>query len=109
MKILLDECVTKHLKPHLNSHDVFTAREMGWSGVKNGKLLTLCVQNGFEVLLTIDKNHLYQQNLDSFPVIIVILNTVSSKLEELLFFIPALQAKLNNNSTPKGKAHIINK
>ena len=44
MKILLDECVTKHLKPHLSDHDVWTVREMGWSGIKNGKLMTLCVE-----------------------------------------------------------------
>jgi hypothetical protein len=45
MKILLDECVTKHLKPHLIGHEVSTFREMGWSGVKNGKLMMLCVEN----------------------------------------------------------------
>ena len=54
MKILLDECVTKYLKPHLIGHEVSTVREIGWSGVKNGKLMTLCVENGFEILLTID-------------------------------------------------------
>jgi len=39
MKILLDECVTKHLKPYLNEYEVFTVREMQWSGIKNGKLI----------------------------------------------------------------------
>jgi hypothetical protein len=61
MKILLDECVTKHLKLYLIGHEVSTVREMGWSGVKNGKLMTLCVENGFEILLTIDKNLQHQQ------------------------------------------------
>lgn len=28
MKILLDECVTKHLKPHLSDFEVFTVRQM---------------------------------------------------------------------------------
>ena len=54
MKILLDECVTKHLKPHLSGYQVSTVRELGWSGVKNGKLMTLCVENGFDILLTIE-------------------------------------------------------
>ena len=72
MKILLDECVTKHLKPLLIGHEVSTVREMGWSGVKNGKLMTLCVENGFEILLTIDKNLQHQQNLDKYPITIVI-------------------------------------
>ena len=45
MKILLDECVTKRLKPHLPKYKVFTVTEMGWCGLKNGKLLQQCVGN----------------------------------------------------------------
>ena len=56
MKILLDECVTKRLKSHLPEFEVYTVREMGWGGIKNGKLMDLCVENNFEILLTIDKN-----------------------------------------------------
>ena len=37
MKVLLDECVTKRLKPHLKDLEVYTVVEMGWSGMKNGK------------------------------------------------------------------------
>ncbi len=55
MKILLDECVTKHLKPYLKEHEVYTVRELQWSGIKNGKLMALCVENGFDMLLTIDR------------------------------------------------------
>ena len=72
MKILLDECVTKHLKPFLSEHEVVTVREMGWSGIKNGKLSTLCVENQFEIFLTIDKNLQYQQNIDKYTLTIVI-------------------------------------
>jgi len=53
MKILLDECVTKHLKPRSSQYEVLTVREMGWSGIKNGKLMTLCVENYFQILLPI--------------------------------------------------------
>ena len=94
MKILLDECVTKHLKPHLVGHLVFTVRELGWSGVKNGKLMALCVENGFDILLTIDKNLQYQQNLDKYPVTIVIFNCYSSKVEELIQFLPEFESQL---------------
>lgn len=59
MKILLDECATKKLKSHLKEFEVFTVTELAWSGVKNSKLLTLCVENDFDVLLTIDKNLIY--------------------------------------------------
>ena len=40
----------------MNSHEVFTVTQMNWNGIKNGKLLSLCVESGFDVLLTIDKN-----------------------------------------------------
>ena len=70
MKILLDECVTKHLKAHLTEHEVLTVREMQWGGTKNGKLLALCVEHSFEMLLNIDKNLQYQHNLDKYPLIV---------------------------------------
>jgi len=41
MKILPDECVTKHLKPHLSDYEVFTVREMQWGGIKNGSLYSI--------------------------------------------------------------------
>jgi hypothetical protein len=39
MRVLLDECVDWRLLRDLTGHDVKTARQMGWSEVKNGKLL----------------------------------------------------------------------
>ena len=105
MKILLDECVTKHLKPFLLDHDVFTVREMDWSGVKNGKLMSQCVENHFEILLTIDKNLQYQQNLEKYPITIVILNCPSSKIEDLKKFVPIFLDKVS--SVDKHKAYIL--
>jgi hypothetical protein len=90
MKILLDECVTRHLKPYLNTHEVATVVELGWSGIKNGRLMALCAEHHFDILLTIDKNLQYQQNLDKYPLTIVVLNSFSSKIEVLIKFLPAL-------------------
>jgi len=36
---LLDENLPKRLKETLSFHQVYTVREMGWNGVKNGRLL----------------------------------------------------------------------
>lgn len=91
MKILLDECVTKHLKPHLSDHEVFTVREMQWGGIKNGKLMQLCVEHSFDILLTIDKNLQYQQNLDRYPIIIVVLNSFTSKVADLVVLLPSFR------------------
>ncbi len=107
MKILLDECVTKRLKKHLEEFEVFTVRELALSGIKNGKLLTYCVENKFDILLTIDKNLLHQQNFDKYPVTIAVFNSLTSKIEELITFRPSF--KLQVDLLQKYKAYIINK
>lgn len=94
MKILLDECVTKHLKKHLGDHEVFTVIEMKWSGLKNGNLMAMCIEHQFDLLLTIDKNLQFQQNLAKYPLIIVVLNSISSGIEELKLFLPSLFEQL---------------
>ena len=91
MKILLDECVTKRLKKYLEEFEVFTVRELELSGIKNGSLMTYCVGNKFDILLTIDKNIMHQQNLDKYPVTIVVLNCFTSKIEELITFLPSFK------------------
>ncbi len=107
MKILLDECVTKHLKPHLADHEVYTVREMGWSGIKNGRLMALCVEHAFDILLTIDKNLQYQQNLDRYPISIVVLNSFTSKVDELVIFLPTLCKRVN--TFEPHKAYLLDK
>ncbi len=105
MKILLDECVTKRLKPHLSEFDVFTVSEMRWNGIKNGKLMSLCIDNNFELLLTIDKNLMFQQNLDRYKLTIAVLNSLTSKIEELILFIPSFKSQVDK--LEKHKAYII--
>lgn len=105
MKILLDECVTKRLKKYLEEFEVFTVRELGLSGIKNGKLMCYCVENEFDILLTIDKNLMHQQNLDKYPVTIAVLNCHTSKIEELITFLPSL--KLQATALKKHRAYLI--
>ncbi|MBL7710905.1 MAG: DUF5615 family PIN-like protein [Chitinophagaceae bacterium] len=107
MKILLDECITKRLKNHLQEFEVYTVRELGLSGIKNGKLMTYCNDNGFGILLTIDKNLAHQQNLDRYHLTVVVLNCSTSKLEELITFLPSF--KLQYDQLQKQKSYIINK
>jgi hypothetical protein len=105
MKILLDECVTKHLKPKLLPHEVSTVREMEWSGIKNGKLMTLCVENNFDIFLTIDKNLQHQQNLTKYSIAIVIFDSTSADISELNKFVPTFLAQIS--SFEKHKAHVL--
>ncbi|MFM2224115.1 MAG: hypothetical protein RJA07_317 [Bacteroidota bacterium] len=108
MKILLDECITKKLKKHFNStHQIFTVNEMNWRGMKNGSLMKLCIDNGFEIIVTIDKNLMFQQNLNSYNIIVVVLNSLSSKVEELNQFILPFENQIKTFE-PK-QAYLIEK
>jgi len=63
MKLLLDECLPRKLKNHLPGHECQTVPEAGWAGKKNGELLSLAQQSGFQAFLTLDRGLEYEQNL----------------------------------------------
>ena len=95
MRLLLDESVPAKLRWSLSSHEVRTVVEMGWSGVKNGKLLALAARQ-FDAFITVDKNLPYQQNLATLPVALVVLDGLSNELHALLPLIPSLEKALSN-------------
>lgn len=93
MRLLLDESIPRRLKLSLRSHEVRTVGEMGWSGVKNGALLVLCAQS-FDVFVTVDKKLGRQRPLATLPVAVVVLDSVSNRLAELLPLVPELERVL---------------
>ena len=44
MKVLLDECVDWRLSRDIVGHEVKSARQMGWSAITNGELLTIAAE-----------------------------------------------------------------
>jgi hypothetical protein len=52
---------------------VRTAARQGWDTLKNGELLAAAEADGFDVLLTTDKNMRYQQNLAGRKIAVVVL------------------------------------
>ena len=72
MKLLLDECVTGHLKRDLAGHEVHTVEEAGFKGLENGDLLK-AASGAYEVLITVDQNLPYQQNIAGLNIAILIL------------------------------------
>ena len=95
MRILLDECVPRPVSHELAGHDVHTIRKMGWAGKKNGELLALMAGAGFEVLLTVDQNLRYQQNLATFGVAVVVMVARTNRLAELVPLIPGVETALS--------------
>ena len=71
MKLLLDECVTRHLKRDLAGHEVHTVEVAGFKGLENGDLLR-AASGAYEVLLTVDRNLPYQQNIAGLNIAILI-------------------------------------
>src|SRR5882672_6820036 len=72
MRLLLDECLARNLKRDLVGHEVMTVVEAGYSGMKNGALLRAASDN-FDVLITVDRNLPFQQNIGSFQIAVLIL------------------------------------
>jgi hypothetical protein len=83
MKLLLDENLPKRLKLDFPEHEIFTVRDMGWNGVKNGALLKLMEDNGFDALLTFDKNLQYQQNFEKYTLAVYVLSAINNTYREL--------------------------
>ena len=73
MKILFDNSTPKPIARSLIGHEVAFARQIGWHELKNGELIQRAEQAGYELLLTTDKNMLYQQNLSGRTIAIVVL------------------------------------
>lgn len=93
MKILIDENLPRKLAAHLVGHEYRTVVDCGWSGKKNGELLALA-DPLFDVLLTLDKNLPYQQNLDSVRIAVLIIHAHSNRIPDLLPLLPECLAAL---------------
>ena len=68
---------------------------MGWSGAKNGALLTLMVAQGFEVLITVDRNLGHQQNLQTVGVAVIVLVAASNRFADLAPLMPSTKVALS--------------
>ena len=102
MRLLLDENLPKRLKLDFLEHEVYTVRDKGWNGVKNGQLLKLLIENGFDALLTFDKNLQYQQNFSKYSVAVFVLSAWINKYEVLKTLVPQIKNYLHKNVLPSG-------
>lgn len=86
MRVLLDNCVNHRFGPLLRGHEVVHARELGWSELKNGELVSAAETAGFPVMVTTDKQMQHQQNLSGRSITVVVLG---SKRLTLRYIAPA--------------------
>ena len=89
MRVFLEECVDWRLSREIEGHDVKTARQMGWTAIKNGELLTLAAAH-VDVFVTVDRNLAFQQNLRSLPLAVIVLHARTNRLADLRLLLPKL-------------------
>ena len=87
--MLLDECVDWRLGRELAFHEVKTARQMGWTALKNGELLALASAH-FDVFVTVDRNLSFQQDIVSIPIAVLVLQARTNRLADLRPLVPRL-------------------
>ena len=94
MKVLLDECVDWRLLRDLAVHDVRTARQMGWSELKNGTLLRMASAH-FDAFVTVDRNLAFQNHVVDVPIAVVVLRARTNRLADLRLLVPDLLVALD--------------
>jgi predicted nuclease of predicted toxin-antitoxin system len=96
MKILLDENIDVRLKNFFPvEYTVYTVRDMGWNGIKNGELLLLLKENNFDAWIVVDKNIPYQQNTANLSCSVIVLDVYRNTLKHLLPLVPQILNVLN--------------
>ena len=104
MRILLDECLPVKLKYRFqeisSEFNVSTVTDEGWTGIKNGELLSKA-QEEFDVFLTNDQDLPYQQNVESLNIAIVIFKTESNRYGDLVKLVDAAVDQLKSVDSGK--------
>jgi hypothetical protein len=93
-RALLDECVPWRLRRELPGFSVSHVLDEGWAGQRNGALLRLMRDSGFAVLVTVDRNLAYQQNVAAAGIAVIVLHARGNRLADLVPLVPALREAL---------------
>ena len=102
MRLLLDENLPKRLKLDFPEHEIYTVRDKGWNGIKNGDLLSLLISDNFDALLTFDKNLQHQQNFQKYTITVFVLAAKLNSYEELTKLTPQIKNHFRQLPLPVG-------
>ena len=83
MRLLLDECTPVGLIQFFVGVEVDLVTAIGWSGIKNGKLLARMVESGYSGLVTTDRNLAYQQQVNAGQIFVIVLIARTNRLSDL--------------------------
>lgn len=96
MKILIDQNVSARLARLLTGHDAVHASRMGWAELTNGELLTAAEADGFELMITADRNIRHQQNLTGRRIALLVLGT--NRLDILFANVERIRSAIDRES-----------
>ena len=94
MRVLIDECLNWRLSRALTGHYCVSVQRMGWSGLRNGELLTLAAEHQFDVFLTGDRNLAFQQKTTQHRLAIVVLESQGTELHQTMPLMPMVLSLL---------------
>ena len=93
LKILLDENLDWRLQRDLPGHEVESVPLLGWAGIQNGALLKRA-EDQFDLLITMDNNLSWQQNIAQYDLAVITLKASSNRLADTRPLMPKLLALL---------------
>jgi predicted nuclease of predicted toxin-antitoxin system len=95
VRILLDENLPVDLAAELTGREAASVAQLGWQGIKNSELLRRA-QGRFEVLLTMDSNLEFQQDIAASEVAILVLVARSNRMAHLRPLVPSMLIALES-------------
>jgi hypothetical protein len=101
-KVLLDENLPVKLKYRLQDIcEIYTVNHKGWNALENGALIEAMEKEGFNYLITSDKNLQYQQNLSKYTMGFIILNAANNNYETILPLVEKIKIALTGKERSK--------
>jgi len=110
VKVFLDNCLPRTLKPYLGAdHHVEHARDRQWGDLSNGELLSR-VEAEFDIFITVDRAQRKQQEerkkgYEKYQLAFIVLRVFSNRLEQILPFVDEVNASLD--VIQSGEVHYI--
>ena len=90
MRVLVDQCLPRHLAAELPGHEATTVRAQRWLGLRNGVLLRAAIDAGFEVFITNDSSIEFQQNVQRIGIAVIAIVGVRNRIQDLRPLIPRI-------------------
>ena len=90
MRVLVDQCLPRHLAAELTGHEATTVRAQRWLGLRNGVLLRAAVDAGFEVFITNDSSLEFQQNVKRIGIAVIAIVGFRNRIQDLRPLIPQI-------------------